>query len=70
MLMGKLFSPINVFTDDFRDDHFYLSEAIEEIARADSIRIRERHELFRLLSDRQYTQHGANSRRKQSDSRY
>lgn len=45
-----------MFTDDFRDDYFYLSEAI---ARVDGIHIRERHELFRLLSDRQYTQRGA-----------
>lgn len=41
-----------MFTDDFSDDYFYLSEAIEKIVRVDGIRTRERHELFRLLSDR------------------
>lgn len=56
---GTLFSPIGVFTDDFRDNYVYLSETIEEIVRVDSIRMRERHELFRLLFDRQYTQRGA-----------
>lgn len=35
--VNRKFSLIDVFTDDFRDDYFYLSEAIEEIARVDSI---------------------------------
>lgn len=46
---GRLFSRLNVFADDFCDNYFYLSEIIEEIVRVDSIRTRERYELFRLL---------------------
>lgn len=59
---GELFSPFDVFTDDFRDDYFYLSEAIGEIVRVDSPHTRERYELFRPLSDRQYAQRGATLR--------
>jgi len=46
--LRNLFLSIDVFKD-FRNNYFYLSEAIEEIVCVDSICTRERHKLFHFL---------------------